>query len=577
MITMSLMAHASTILPDMKKIRFDVGGQQKRLQLEQEVSELQKMVENEEKVHEVLERALLPCASGTILHIPSFLLKKAKELLAELVMVEEEIMRLEGEIGKIQQSISDEREARERELKRSDDAQVDHMSASIMATPSDQHSVSFRQSSRINSFHEKVPLETKPMFFINQAISGGYIMNGFSNKAKKEITEKKENQKFGGIQERVPRKSGIVVENQSSPKLLPRPQRTKDSTNNPAKKINQNLQPNKLSERIVKCLICVFLRLLRTTRTMEIEKSGNLSRSLPSSLLSRSLRIEGGLNPKTNQTTQKEFGQKDPYGVLETEDSLLRDIGPYKNLVQFTTSSLDLKGISTSVPLLKKLRGLLNSLEEVDLRFLNHQQKLAFWINMYNTCIMHGFLEHGLPSDPEKVHALRNKAVLNIGGNKLNALAIEHLILRQPSNIKEAKDAKDENEDSIQSMYGLEQSEPNIIFALCVGNRSSPAVRIYTAESVIGELEKAKLEYLQASIVVTSTRRLMIPKLLVSNMRELAEDLDSLVEWICNQLPTSGSLRKSIVECLRGHSNGKMSEVVGVIPYDMEFQYLLPK
>lgn len=102
-------------------------------------------------------------------------------------------------------------------------------------------------------------------------------------------------------------------------------------------------------------------------------------------------------------------------------------------------------------------------------------------------------------------------------------------------------------------------------------------VRIYTAEGVISELEKAKLEYLQASIVVTSTRKLMIPKLLILNMRELAKGLDSLVEWICNQLPTSGSLRKSIVECLRGHINGKISDAVCVIPCDMEFQYLLPK
>ncbi|KAH7690399.1 Ternary complex factor MIP1 leucine-zipper-containing protein [Dioscorea alata] len=568
---MSLIAqanHASTtIVPNTKK-RFEVGGEKRRVQLEQE-----KMLENEEKVHQVLERALLPCANGTMLQIPSFLPKKAKELLAELVMVEEEIARLEGEIGKIQQNISDERELQTKyRRKGDDDDKLDHMSASIMSQAFDQHAASFNQSSRISSFHEKVTMETKPMFFINQAINGGYIMHGFNSKVKKEIAEKKENQNFRGL-----KKSEIVVENQSSPKLLPRQHITKDSADNLAKKSNLNLQANKLSESIMKCLICVFLRLLRTTRTLEIEKSGNLSRSLPSSILSRSLRIEGGLNTKTSQTIQKELGQKDPYGVFEIEDSIIRDIGPYKNLVQFTTSSLDLKGISTSLPLLKKLRGLLNNLEEVDLRFLNHQQKLAFWINMYNTCIMHGFLEHGLPSDPEKILALRNKAVLNIGGNKLNALAIEHLILRQPSNIKEAKDNKDENEDSIQSMSALEHSEPNIIFALCVGNKFSPAVRIYTAEGVISELEKAKLEYLQASIVVTSTRKLMIPKLLVLNMRELAKGLDSLVEWICNQLPTSGSLRKSIVECLRGHINGKISDVVGVIPCDMEFQYLLPK
>lgn len=34
-------------------------------------------------------------------------------------------------------------------------------------------------------------------------------------------------------------------------------------------------------------------------------------------------------------------------------------------------------------------RDLMNNLRKVDLRFLSHHQKLAFWINIYNTCIMH--------------------------------------------------------------------------------------------------------------------------------------------------------------------------------------------
>lgn len=36
-----------------------------------------------------------------------------------------------------------------------------------------------------------------------------------------------------------------------------------------------------------------------------------------------------------------------------------------------------------------KFRVLMDGLQKVDLRFLSHQQKLAFWINMYNACIMH--------------------------------------------------------------------------------------------------------------------------------------------------------------------------------------------
>ena len=101
-------------------------------------------------------------------------------------------------------------------------------------------------------------------------------------------------------------------------------------------------------------------------------------------------------------------------------------------------------------------------------------------------------------------------------------------------------------------------------------------MRIYTADGVVSELEKSKLEYLQASIAVTSTKKIALPELLLRNMHDFVQDTDSLVEWVCHQLPTSGSLRKSMVDCFRGLStSAKMSSIVEKIPYDFEFQYLL--
>ncbi|URD78085.1 hypothetical protein MUK42_05393 [Musa troglodytarum] len=180
-----------------------------------------------------------------------------------------------------------------------------------------------------------------------------------------------------------------------------------------------------------------------------------------------------------------------------------------------------------------------------------------------------GSLELGMPSNPEMVQVVKDKALLDVGGSKLNARAIEHLILRQPFNYNE------DDKEVIRRNYGLEHSDPNIVFALCSGCKSSPAVRIYTADGVTGELEKSKLDYLQASIAVTANRRVMIPHFLFSKMHDFATDLDSLAEWIIKQLPTSWPLRKSMLECFKGHTDGKTSNMVDVIPNDSEFQYLL--
>nr|CAD1818993.1 unnamed protein product [Ananas comosus var. bracteatus] len=560
--------------------------QQRRLELEEEVAQLQKILEDEKKVHDILQHALLPHSTRFTLQIPDFVPQEAKKTLAELTVVEEEIARLESEIRITQEGLRNVRETQLQAAMKLNDFK--HLNTSAMNLTRDRN---FRE------MQGKIVQETKSMFFISQAMKGEYLHHQLSDERGSrnfvKVHDKKERSAVLEPKERIPRKSGVLPKT-SSPKL-PLKQPTNKPLESDAEKLlkifqepssiassrekeYQKIQPNKLSEKIMKCLICVFLRLIRTSRVAELEKSSNLARSTTSFLKSGSFRMDSSVNLTASLSIQKEKGQRDPYGIFEIEDSLLRDIGPYKNLVRFASNSFETKCISTSFPLLNKLRDMMNSLHQVDLRFLIHPQKLAFWINMYNICIMHGFLQHGFPANSEKRLELRTKAVLNIGGNKLNAAAIEHFILRQPLKLKEEfwKGDKENQEETVRNIYGLEHQEPNIAFALCSGSRSSPAMRIYTGDGVTRELEKSKLEYLQASLVVTSTGKLMIPSLIHSNMSEFASDLDSLMDWIINQLPASWSLRKSMVECLKSQTQIKINEVVGVIPFDNEFQYLLP-
>ncbi|KAK3205957.1 hypothetical protein Dsin_020003 [Dipteronia sinensis] len=589
--------------------RKKVSGQQKKEALEREVSMLQNMLKQEEKMHEILE-SMHQGQDASAISIPNFLPPKAKELLAELAMVEGEIARLEGQISQLQLGLKHEQEV----IKETKSKQW--QAGNLMSNLNQGHST--KTTAMITNYsnllnkggnnNEKMAFETKALHFISKAIKGDYNLSDFSTGNDQKIignttifTDQKENHfhqeelKFQDF--KAPRRNGMPIKppsplrdpRQPSPK--PRERNPEISFDLPTKSISssilseesiQNWQPNKLSESIMKCLNFVYVRLLRTSRALEIEKSGPISRSVHSSLSSRSFRAETSLNSKSSNMFQKDSRQQDPYGVFESEESIPRDIGPYKNLVIFSSSSMDPKCISSSssVPLIRKLRILMNNLQTVDLRVLTYNQKLAFWINMFNACIMHGFLQYGVPNTPEKLLALMNKATLGIGGKTINAQTIEHYILRGPSssNIKEVdqKGEKDDKEEIVGKLYGLGSTDPNVTFALCHGTRSSPAVRIYTAENVVAELEKSKLEYLQASIVVTNTRRIAFPELLLNNIHDFAMDIDTLVEWVCHQLPTSGTLRKSMVDCFRqGLSTGKISTTVEKIPYDFEFQYLL--
>ncbi|KAM0847458.1 hypothetical protein ACQ4PT_054996 [Festuca glaucescens] len=566
----------------------------RRMDLEHEVAELKQQLSNEQTVHDILERALQPTSTSArsiVLNIPAFIPSKAKELLAELVLVEEEIVRLESQISTMKGGL----------------AAAQHQRASAMGTTASYSYPPSVYTSNGNvgggttgngtTPHESTPTsvltrqqadqvapEIKSMFFISQAMNAEYLKRHIAADDRQAKSPKDRHQtrgsgaapavspKFNNVFTLPPRTSlDKQSEREKPPKTIQEPS---PATATAIKRDEQTkIQPNKLSERIVKCLAVIFIRLLRSSRAAEMEKSGNLTRNAQGSF-----RIDAALNVAAGAAKEKERGQQDHYGIFAVQDSIVRGIGPYKNLVRFTSSAFDLRGFSSS-PLLTKLREMLEALQQVDLRFLTHQQKLAFWLNIYNTCIMHGILQHGLPSNSEKLLTLKNKATINVSGQKFNALVIENFILRQPSSMKEElwKCDIDVEEQHVRSLYGLNSSEPNILFALCCGIRSSPALRIYKADRVMMDLEKAKLDYLQASLVVTSTRKLMIPSLIHSNMHDFAKDMESLLRWICDQLPTSWSLRKSMVGCLRGQQGHlKVDDVMEVIQYDYEFQYLLP-
>lgn len=160
----------------------------------------------------------------------------------------------------------------------------------------------------------------------------------------------------------------------------------------------------------------------------------------------------------------------------------------------------------------------------------------------------------------------------------------------------------DEKEILLRHAYGLGYPEPNVTFALCRGSWSSPAVsapnlilcqlflqnstsllkeiclqlRIYTPDDVVNELGRAKLEYLEASVGFTNKKKVMVPKLLQWHMRDFADDMESLLEWIYSQLPCSGSLKRLMMECLNGETKSPTTKMVEIQPYEPEFRYLLP-
>ncbi|KAL1354709.1 hypothetical protein AAHE18_05G061500 [Arachis hypogaea] len=502
---------------------------ERKMALIQDVDKLKRKLRHEENVHRALERAFTR-PLGSLPRLPPYLPPYTLELVAEVAVLEEEVVRLEEQVVSFRQGLYQEA------VYSSSKRNPENSSDEIDNNSKHQRSKSLSQC-ELNS---SASPNGKPFHMKQDSLSSvSEEGRGKENKLFHSLVKNKQSPEKKAAKVITPvRKS--PMKQQSSEKCVDhlklqlewrlvdqeRAQSSSSWSDDKAPEVDST--PNRVSEDLVKCLCSIFLRIGREKEQLN-----------------------------------------DPYGIC-SDSKTRRDVGAYNNLCEIKASNVDLNRTTNAVFLIHRLKFLLGKLASVKLKGLTHQEKLAFWINTYNSCMLNAYLEHGIPESPEMVVALMQKARIIVGGQLFNAITIEHFILRLPYHLKfTCPKAARNDEMQARSIFGLEWSEPLVTFALSCGSWSSPAVRVYTASEIENELEAAKRDYLQASVGITKTKKLMIPKLLDWYLLDFAKDMTSLVDWVCLQLPFE--LRKEAIECL----GGRGTHSVQVMPYDFRFRLLL--
>ncbi|CAL5369519.1 unnamed protein product [Camellia sinensis] len=552
---------------------------ERKLALLEDVDKLKKKLRHEENVHRALERAFNR-PLGALPRLPPYLPPyltliwvimwnvemQTLELLAEVAVLEEEVVRLEEQVVNFRQGlyheavyISSKRNAEDsidsyEHLSTESSKQVEskclsqHESNSGLSVS--QTSPYLARSASRRKISPSKPISDRIGHCSNRPINGKQALKklnsslddgrGKENRSCSHSAKDKPSQK-----RKYPLDCRLVD--------CERAQESSSGSSDGGVLEADSNPPNKISEDVLKCLSSIFLR-LSTLKHKAFE-----SKSIPSSVV---------LSNENNQETKI----WDPYGIcLEFRN---REIGPYKHLCSIEAGLIDLNRKTNASFLIHRLKLLLGKLASVDLEGLTHQQKLAFWINTYNSCMMNAILEQGIPETPEMVVALMQKATISVGGHLLNAITIEHFILRLPYHLKYTCPKFARNDEmKARSIFGLEWSEPLVTFALSCGSWSSPAVRVYTASQVENELEAAKRDYLQAAVGISTTNKsIVIPKLLDWYLLDFAKDLEALLDWVCLQLPNE--LRTEAVRCLERKGREPLSQLVQVMPYDFSFRGL---
>ncbi|KAF5201029.1 ternary complex factor MIP1 leucine-zipper protein (Protein of unknown function, DUF547), partial [Thalictrum thalictroides] len=555
----------------------------RKMALLQDVDKLKKKLKHEENVHRALERAFTR-PLGALPRLPPYLPPNTLELLAEVAVLEEEVVRLEEQVVNCRQDLYQEAVNISSSKRNMENATEDSYQCRSSKMTRCKLSIIVEDNSA-PSITNALPITLQdpsgstqlsrghivdPSVHNRPGIGKQFVTKADSNSSSSEDGRGKENKsclnstKSSKQSPKEPRSRMRTAVKKPTPELrsigkhVPHKRQLEGGLDQERAEANildipdervseeESSSPNNISEEILRCLSSILLRMSSSkNRGVESELSTSLS----------------GLAPY-GSCEETEF--RDPYNICKIFGE--RDIGPYKHLIAIDGSSIDTSRRTSSFFLITRLKHLLGKLASADLQGLTHQQKLAFWINIYNSCMMNAFLEHGIPDSPQMIVALMQKAVVNVSGHSLNAMIIEHFILRLPYRLKYTCSKGTKNDEmAARSIFGLDWSEPSVTFALSCGSWSSPAVRVYTASKVESELESAKRDYLQAA-VGCSTTKFAIPKLLDWYLLDFAKDLESLLDWICLQLPSE--LRNEAVRCLQ---RGRTSQLVELTPYEFKF------
>ncbi|KAL0483782.1 phosphatidylinositol trisphosphate-dependent Rac exchanger [Acrasis kona] len=176
------------------------------------------------------------------------------------------------------------------------------------------------------------------------------------------------------------------------------------------------------------------------------------------------------------------------------------------------------------------------TLQRVDLTPLNHNEKLAFWINIYNALCVHGLVVKGTPTSASSRTSFFYNVKYCISGHLYSLNDIEHGVLRgnsvPPGAFIRLIRGSDPRRISV-----LSRKDPRIHFALNCGAQSCPPIKLYYSENVDEQLNIASTCFLdQETVVNESACTVTLSKILYWYYYDFGTNDTEVLEFVCRFL-----------------------------------------
>jgi hypothetical protein len=155
---------------------------------------------------------------------------------------------------------------------------------------------------------------------------------------------------------------------------------------------------------------------------------------------------------------------------------------------------------------------LTRGLRSFDLRSLENQgQRLAFWINIYNTAVIHGVIESGVERSVKEVPGFFDRITYEIGGFLFSLNEMEHGLLRGNRRVP-YRLLRPFRKKDLRLEFAVTPLDPRIHFALVCGARSCPPIGFYEPSQIDFQLQLAAMSFINSPQVkiLTQERKILI-------------------------------------------------------------------
>ncbi|XP_073768272.1 uncharacterized protein isoform X1 [Danio rerio] len=235
----------------------------------------------------------------------------------------------------------------------------------------------------------------------------------------------------------------------------------------------------------------------------------------------------------------------------------------YSDHLSENGKTVDYKAMSRSL-YFERYCDLAVRLQRVELLSMSREEKLAFFINIYNALVIHGNLRLGFPKNIWQRYRFFNYVSYFIGGEVFTLQDIENGVLR--GNRKGVGQfLKPFSRDDPRLQVALPDVEPLIHFALNCGAKGCPPIKTYTPQDIDGQLRTAAEAFLENddSCVIDNTgREVKLSQIFKWYKGDFGGTDDKVLNWVFDHMRASQKKRK--LQALL--STGKVK--VSFLPYD---------